>query len=85
MTLRWPPDCRCVRLEPTWAKGHTRKAAALHGLGRYVEAVNAYDDALKYEPMAEALLIGRRQSSFALASTSAPVSAPVSTPESTQV
>ena len=58
---------RCIALEPQWAKGHTRKAASLHGLKRYLAAVQAYDEALKFEPGAEALLLGRRQSSFALA------------------
>ena len=58
---------RCIELEPSWAKGHQRKAAALHGLRRYLLAVQAYDEALKYEASAEVLLLGRRQSSFALA------------------
>jgi len=58
---------RCIALEPQWAKGHTRKAASLHGLKRYMAAIHAYDEALKYEPGAPALLLGRRQSSFALA------------------
>ena len=58
---------RCVALEPKWAKGHTRKAASLHGLKRYLGAVQAYEEALVYEPGAEALLLGRRQSSFSLA------------------
>ena len=57
----------CVALEPKWAKGHTRKAASLHGLKRYLGAVQAYEEALVYEPGAEALLLGRRQSSFSLA------------------
>ena len=30
---------RCIALEPTWAKGHTRKASSLHGLGRFMAAV----------------------------------------------
>ena len=58
---------RCVALRPDWAKGHTRKASALHGLARFTPAIDAYDAALALEPGNEALLSGRRQSSFALA------------------
>ncbi len=62
---------RCVSLRPDWAKGHTRKAAALHGLKRYMAAIEAYEAALVHEPddssAREALIAGRRQSSFALA------------------
>ena len=60
---------RCIALDPTWGKGYTRKAAALHGLKRYLVAVQAYDEALEREPEGsgrEALLVGRRQSSFGL-------------------
>jgi len=58
---------RCVALRPEWAKGHTRRASALHGMRRYLKAVKAYDDALRHEPGNEMLIHGRRQSSFALA------------------
>ena len=58
---------RAVALRPEWAKGHTRQAAAMHGLGRYMAAVLAYDAALAIEPGNEMLLDARRQSSFTLA------------------
>ena len=58
---------RCVALRPDWAKGHTRKASALHGLARFTLAIDAYNAALAVEPGNETLLSGRRQSSFALA------------------
>ena len=58
---------RCVALRPDWAKGHTRKASALHGLARFGLAIDAYDAAIALEPANETLLSGRRQSSFALA------------------
>jgi len=58
---------RCVALRADWAKGHTRRASALHGMRRYLAAVQAYDDALTHEPRSDVLLTGRRQSSFALA------------------
>ena len=58
---------RCVALQPEWAKGHTRKASSLHGLKRYMQAIQSYEEALKQTPEDEALLVGRRQASFALA------------------
>jgi len=58
---------QCVSLRSDWAKGHTRKATALHGLKQYFSAVEAYDVALMLEPDSDALIRGRRQSSFALA------------------
>ena len=33
-----------------WAKGYSRKGAALFGLGRYAEAVGTYQQGLAYEP-----------------------------------
>jgi len=58
---------RCVELRPEWPKGHARRAAALHGLKRFLEAVNAYDRALALDPADDVLVTARRQSSFALA------------------
>jgi len=58
---------RCVELRPDWPKGHARRAAALHGLRRFRDAVHAYDRALGLEPTDEVLVAARRQSSFALA------------------
>ncbi|KAK9457911.1 hypothetical protein V1511DRAFT_491213 [Dipodascopsis uninucleata] len=40
----------CVKIDPSWAKGFTRKAAALHGLGDLVGARDSYEDALKLDP-----------------------------------
>jgi stress-induced-phosphoprotein 1 len=36
-------------VNPTWPKGHARKGAALHGLRRYVEAIEVYEAGLKIE------------------------------------
>lgn len=62
---------RCVSIRPEWVKAHTRKAVSLHGLGRHILAIAAYDDALHHDlPVSDAskeLLVGRRQASFALA------------------
>jgi hypothetical protein len=47
---------------------YARKAAALHGLKRYMDAITTYDEALRFESGDKgALLQGRQQSSFALA------------------
>ncbi|KAI8609155.1 putative heat shock protein [Chytriomyces sp. MP71] len=39
-----------VKISPNWAKGYSRKGAALHGLGEYKEAVEAYKAGLAIEP-----------------------------------
>lgn len=41
---------RCTQLNPTWAKGYTRKGAALHKLKRYDEAMEAYKAGLAVAP-----------------------------------
>lgn len=40
----------CTALKPGWFKGHTRKGASLHALGRYTEASYAYERALELDP-----------------------------------
>jgi len=37
-------------LAPTWAKGYSRKGAALYALARFEEAKIAYEEASKLEP-----------------------------------
>lgn len=39
-----------IVLRPDWAKGYSRKGAALFGLGRYAEAVATYKQGLAFEP-----------------------------------
>jgi stress-induced-phosphoprotein 1 len=41
---------KTTELKPDWAKGFSRKGAALHGQGDLVGAKDAYDEALKLEP-----------------------------------
>ena len=39
-----------LRLHRGWAKGYARQGAALHGLGRFDEAVRAYEEGIRVEP-----------------------------------
>jgi stress-induced-phosphoprotein 1 len=39
----------CIRINPGWAKGYTRKGGAQHGLGDLVAAHDAYEEALKID------------------------------------
>eukprot|EP01065_Artemidia_motanka_P024228 TRINITY_DN28874_c0_g1_i1.p1 TRINITY_DN28874_c0_g1~~TRINITY_DN28874_c0_g1_i1.p1 ORF type:complete len:680 (+),score=266.67 TRINITY_DN28874_c0_g1_i1:65-2041(+) len=39
-----------LRLKPGWARGHSRKAAALEGMKRFAEALPLYSAALRIEP-----------------------------------
>ncbi|KAK9479855.1 hypothetical protein V1514DRAFT_327540 [Lipomyces japonicus] len=40
----------CININPTWVKGFTRKATALHGQGDLVGAKDTYEEALKLDP-----------------------------------
>jgi len=39
-----------IKLKSDWPKGYSRKGAALHGLGRLDEAIDAYNEGLKIDP-----------------------------------
>ena len=41
---------QAIALKPGWAKAYTRKAAALHGLQRYEESIEAYKKGLEIDP-----------------------------------
>jgi stress-induced-phosphoprotein 1 len=41
---------KCTEISPKWAKGHSRKGAALHALKRYDEASDAYEVGLEIAP-----------------------------------
>jgi len=40
----------CIKIKKSYAKGHARKALALHSLKRFSEEVQAYRDGIKYCP-----------------------------------
>ena len=40
----------CIRLQPEWAKGYSRRGAAYVVLGRYKDAIEAYNAGLAIEP-----------------------------------
>jgi len=41
---------KCIEAKPDWGKGYGRKGAALHGLGRFDQAIAAYEKGLDVEP-----------------------------------
>jgi Ca2+-binding EF-hand superfamily protein len=51
----------CIRIKRTYAKGHARKAMALHALKRYIEEVDVYKIGLKYCPEDKTLMEGLAQ------------------------
>jgi stress-induced-phosphoprotein 1 len=43
------PIPQCIQVNSSWAKGYLRKGAALHGLHRYDDAIEAYETGLTFE------------------------------------
>lgn len=41
---------KCIEIKGDWGKGYGRKGAALHGLGRFDQAIAAYEKGLDVEP-----------------------------------
>lgn len=52
---------RCVKLNPSWAKGYSRKGAALHSLRQYDDAVAVYNEGLAIAPNDEGLKGGLQE------------------------
>jgi stress-induced-phosphoprotein 1 len=63
---------KCVSLNPSWAKGYSRKGAALHSLKRYDDAIAAYQEGLKVAPGDQALLSGLQEVQHAKEAASPP-------------
>ena len=51
----------CIGLKPDFAKGYSRKGAALHGLKRYNDSIKAYEDGLAKFPGDKGLVSGLEQ------------------------
>lgn len=51
----------CIGLNPNFAKGYSRKGAALHGLKRYNDSIKAYEDGLVKFPGDKGLVSGLEQ------------------------
>jgi stress-induced-phosphoprotein 1 len=49
---------RCIVISPNWAKGYSRKGAALHALKRYDEAIDTYKAGLTIAPQDDGLKSG---------------------------
>eukprot|EP01040_Poterioochromonas_malhamensis_P000686 gene686-733_t len=49
---------RCVKLNPSWPKGYSRRGAALHAQRKYDEAVKAYQEGLQLAPTDQGLKDG---------------------------
>jgi len=41
---------KCIEMSPSWGKGYGRKGAALHGSGKFDDAIAAYEKGLGVEP-----------------------------------
>uniref|UniRef100_A0A1A9X5S2 Stress-induced-phosphoprotein 1 n=1 Tax=Glossina brevipalpis TaxID=37001 RepID=A0A1A9X5S2_9MUSC len=52
---------KTISLNPTWAKGYSRKGAAAAGLRDHRKAFEAYNEGLKYDPKNAILLQGRQE------------------------
>lgn len=63
---------RCIELKSDWAKGYTRKAAALHSLRRYDEAIEIYQAGLAIAPSDAGLLSGLSEVQKAKEASQAP-------------
>ncbi|KAH8403046.1 hypothetical protein KR222_003746, partial [Zaprionus bogoriensis] len=52
---------KTIELNPSWAKGYSRKGAAAAGLRDYMKAFEAYNQGLKHDPHNAILLQGRQE------------------------
>jgi len=68
---------KCTEVNPTWPKGYTRHAAALHALRKYDEAQAIYKKGLDIAPTDAGLLSGLEEVKKVQAAASAPASNPL--------
>ncbi len=72
---------KCVEISPNWAKGHSRKGAALHALKEYEEAITAYQTGLAIAPTDAGLLSGLSEVQKAKSAAEAPSSGGIFGPQ----
>ena len=63
---------KCIELKGDWAKGYSRKGAALHAQKKYDEAVEAYNEGLKIDPSNAGLKSGLEEVNAAKRSSEGP-------------
>lgn len=64
---------KTVSLKKDWAKGYSRKGAALFGSGSYEEAIDAYNEGLKIDPNNAQLKKGLEDARNAVDNSSGPI------------
>jgi stress-induced-phosphoprotein 1 len=69
---------KCISLQKDWAKGYSRKGAALHYLQKYTDAYRTYTEGLKIEPSNVALKEGLNAVQIKMMSTSGSTNSPSS-------
>ena len=62
---------KCVEIDPQWTKGFSRKGDALYALGRFTDAYNAYNSALRINPNDSTISSKRDQAQQAISNASA--------------
>jgi len=62
---------KCIEIDPQWTKGFSRKGDALFALGKYTDAYNAYNSALRINPNDSTLNSKRDQAQQAISNAAA--------------
>ena len=60
---------KTISLKSDWPKGYSRKGAAYQGLGKFTDAIQAFEDGLKMEPNNTLLLKGLKEAEDAMSSS----------------
>lgn len=72
---------KCIRIKPDWVKGFVRRGAALHGMRRYPEAVEAYNAGIALDATNSACLQGIKDVQMAESAEARNPIAKIFTPE----